>query len=214
MKNKLELQYDEYVNIIKGFEVPKFTYRITDEDLLKEAPYKGDELKMSYKIEQLGYEYRGYKLGQMTDKGMIIGFDTRCNDNCSFIAIKYDKSLYNLEDSQYANVILEGQNCSKHQWWSAYEIEILEESQSQPNPIQLIRKAVNGHTVKLELFSEEFAISLYDSEVPICWNKDDGVHILTEVMNSNIYSDMISEIAEVVKIIEDNLEWFKRCLNG
>ena len=44
--------------------------------------------------------------------------------------------------------------------------------------------------------------------------KDDGIHILTEVMNSNIYSDMISEIAEVVKIIEENLDWFKGCLNG
>ena len=167
---------------------------------------------MNYKIEQLGYGYRGYKLGQMTDKGMIIGFDTRCDDNYSFIAIKYDKSLYSLEDFQYANVILEGQNCSKHQWWRAYEIEVLEVS--QPNPIQLIRKVINGHPVKLELFAEEFCISLYDSEIPICWNKDDGVHILTKVINSNIYSDMISEIAEVVKIIDENLEWFKRCLNG
>ena len=72
MKNKLELTYEEYINIIKGFKVPRLKCRITDEDLLKETSYKGDELKMSYKIEQIGYEYRGYKLGQMTDRGMII----------------------------------------------------------------------------------------------------------------------------------------------
>ena len=167
---------------------------------------------MSYKIEQIGYEYRGYKLGQMTGKGMIIGFDTKCDGYCSFIAIKSDESRFNLENYQYADVILEGCNRSKCQWWSSDEIEVLEVY--KPNPLQLIRKAVNGHTVKLELFAEEFCISLYDSEIPICWNKDDGVHIFTEVMNSNIYSDMIGEIAEVVKIIEENLEWFKACVDG
>ena len=170
---------------------------------------------MSYKVEQLGYEYRGYKLGQMTDRGMIIGFDTSFEEH-KFIAIYNSDSIQNknISNNPYICVALVGYESFKFSWYSKNEIEILEESQSQPNPIQLIRKAINGHTVKFELFSEEFCISLYDSEIPICWNKDDGIHILTEVMNSNIYSDMISEIAEVVKIIEDNLEWFKRCLNG
>ena len=167
---------------------------------------------MSYKIEQIGYEYRGYKLGQMTDRGMIIGFDTRFTDTYSIIAVKSNMSCGTVQDSGFVDVVLEGYEHSKYEWCNFGEIKILEES--QPNPLQLIRKTINGHTVKLELFSEEFRISLYDSEIPICWNKDDGVHILTEVMNSNIYSDMINEIAEVVKIIEDNLEWFKGCLNG
>ena len=168
---------------------------------------------MNYKIEQIGYEYRGFKLGQMTDRGMIIGFDTKCSDTYGFMAIESNISRKNsIQESEYINVILRGYENSEYEWCNYDEIEILEEPQS--NPIQLIRKAINGHTVKLELFSEEFCISLYDSEIPICWNKDDGVHILTEVMNSNIYSDMISEIAEVVKIIEENLDWFKGCLNG
>ena len=179
------------------------------EDLLK-----GGEINMNYKIEQEGYEYRGYKLGQMTNRGMIIGFDTRCDDNYSFIAVESDKSIFNIEDFGYASVILERYKYSMHQWWCANEIEVSEELQNKPNPLQLIRKVIDGHPVKLELFAEEFCISLYDSEIPICWNKDDGVHILTKVINSNINSDMISEIAEVVKIIDENLEWFKRCLNG
>ena len=169
-------------------------------------------MKMSYQIEQLGYEYRGYKLGQMTDRGMIIGFDTRVADTCSFITVESNMSCGTVQDSGFVDIILKGYEHSKYEWCNFDEIEVLEES--QPNPIQLIRKAINGHTVKFELFSEEFCISLYDSEIPICWNKDDGVHILTEVMNSNIYSDMVSEIAEVVKIIEENLDWFKVCLNG
>ena len=44
---------------------------------------------MNYKIEQLGYEYRGYKLGQMTDRGMIIGFDTSFEEH-KFIAIYFE----------------------------------------------------------------------------------------------------------------------------
>lgn len=212
MKNKLELTYDEYINIIKGFKIPRLKCRITDEDLLKETSYKGDELKMSYKIEQVGYEYRGFKLGQMTDMGRIIGFDTRFTDTCSFITVESNMSCGTVQDSGFVDVVLKGYENSKYEWCNSDEVKTLEVS--QPNPLQLIRKAVNGHTVKLELFSEEFCISLYDSEIPICWNKDDGVYILTEVMNSNIYSDMINEIAEVVKIIEDNLGWFKGCLNG
>ena len=35
------------------------------------------------------------------------------------------------------------------------------------NIIQQIRKAINGHNVKLEFFQEEFCVSLYDSEIPI-----------------------------------------------
>ena len=216
MKGKLELTYDEYINIIKGFKVPRLKCRLTTEDLLKEAPSKGDELNMNYKIEQIGYEYRGYKLGQMTDKGMIIGFDTSFEEH-KFIAIYNSDNTDNktISNNLYIDVALVGYESSKFSWYSKDDIAIVVDYivESQPNPIQLIRKAINGHTVKLELFAEEFAISLYDSEIPICWNKDDGIHILTEVMNSNIYSDMISEIGEVVKIIEENLEWFKGCLN-
>ena len=35
MKNKLELTYNEYINIIKGFKVPRLKCRISDEELLK-----------------------------------------------------------------------------------------------------------------------------------------------------------------------------------
>lgn len=176
-------------------------------------------MKMSYQIEQLGYEYRGYKLGQMTDRGMIIGFDLD-SDEEQFIAVLSDDedcvADIIISDSCLVGILLDRHENSKFNWHYRYELEIIKETtvQFNSNPLQLIRKAINGHTVKLELFAEEFCVSLYDSEIPICWNKDDGVYILTEVMNSNIYSDMISEIAEVMKIIEGNLEWFKGCMNG
>ena len=82
------------------------------------------------------------------------------------------------------------------------------------NIIQQIRKAINGHNVKLEFFQEEFCVSLYDSEIPICWDKQNGVYLLTETMSGNIYSDMVVEILDVIKIIESNLEWFIECMQN
>ena len=167
-----------------------------------------------YEIREKGYEYKGYKLGQMTDKGMIIGFDKKCPLDYSFIAVESDKSIFNIEASGYASVILERYDCSMYQWWCANEIEVSEELQNKPNPIQLIRKAINGHNVKLEFFQEEFCVSLYDSEIPICWDKQNGVYLLTETMSGNIYSDMVVEILDVIKIIESNLEWFIECMQN
>lgn len=167
-----------------------------------------------YEIREKGYEYKGYKLGQMTDKGMIIGFDKKCTLDCSFIAVESDKSIFNIEDFGYASVILERYNCSMYQWWCANEIEASEELQNKPNPIQLIRKAVNGHNVKLEFFQEEFCVSLYDSEIPICWDKRNGIHLLTETFSGNLTHDMMIEILDVMKIIDSNSEWFKECMQN
>ena len=82
------------------------------------------------------------------------------------------------------------------------------------NIIQQIRKAINGHNVKLEFFQEEFCVSLYDSEIPICWDKKNGLYLLTKTMSGNIYSDMVVEILDVIKIIESNLEWFIGCMHN
>ena len=82
------------------------------------------------------------------------------------------------------------------------------------NIIQQIRKAINGHNVKLEFFQEEFCVSLYDSEIPICWDKQNGIHLLTETFSGNLTHDMMIEILDVMKIIDSNLEWFKECMQN
>ena len=92
--------------------------------------------------------------------------------------------------------------------------EIIPTIQTQLNIIQLIRKAINGHNVKLEFFQEEFCVSLYDSEIPICWDKQNGTHLLTETFSGNITHDMMIEILDVMKIIDSNLEWFKECMQN
>ena len=86
--------------------------------------------------------------------------------------------------------------------------------QTQLNVIQQIRNVIDGATVKVEFFSDEFCVSLYDSEIPICWDKENGLYLLTETMSGNIDHDMMVEILSVMDIIKENLDWFKECIQN
>ena len=100
----------------------------------------------------------------------------------------------------------------KENWIEEYEITPT--MQTQLNVIQQIRNVIDNATVKVEFFSEEFCISLYDSEIPICWDKQNGLYLLTETMSVNLTHDMMIEILDVMKIIDSNLEWFKECMQN
>ena len=170
-----------------------------------------------YEIKEEGFEYNGFKLGQMTNKGKIIGFEIGTNSDL-FIATTSGYTDCNdaIKNSEFASVVLSGYEDYGFEW--SYQGELSDETiptiQIQLNIIQQIRKAINGHNVKLEFFQEEFCVSLYDSEIPICWDKQNGVYLLTKTMSGNIYSDMVVEILDVIKIIESNLEWFKECMQN
>lgn len=173
---------------------------------------------MSYEIKEEGYEYKGFKLGQMTNKGKIIGFDIYGCDN--FIAINNNISEYdyNISESDYVDIILKDFENYSFSWFNPNKLELIEElppiSKTQLNVIQQIRNVIDNATVKVEFFSEEFCISLYDSEIPICWDKQNGLYILTETMSGNIDHEMTIEILSVMDIIRDNLEWFKECMQN
>ena len=92
----------------------------------------------------------------------------------------------------------------KEDWIEEYEITPI--IQTQLNVIQQIRNVIDNVTVKVEFFSEEFCVSLYDSEIPICWDKQNGLYLLTEIMSGNITHDTMIEILYVMRIIESNLE--------
>ena len=98
----------------------------------------------------------------------------------------------------------------KKDWIEEYEITPI--MQTQLNIIQQIRNVIDNATVKVEFFSEEFCVSLYDSEIPICWDKQNGLYILTETMSGNIDHEMMVEILSVMDIIRDNLNWFTEIL--
>ena len=57
-----------------------------------------------------------------------------------------------------------------------------------------------------------FRVNLYDSEIPICWDKQNGLYLLTETMSGDITHDMMVEILSVMDIIRDNLNWFTEIL--
>ena len=176
-----------------------------------------------YEIKEEGYEHRGFKLGQMTDYGKIIGFDTKNVE--SFIATDsvIDEHNIPLSESSYVSVMLKGYEDSDFSWFSGKELQVIGDNspeeitstmQTQLNVIQQIRKSINGHNVKLEFFKEEFCVSLYDSEIPICWDKQNGIHLLTETFSGNLTHDMMIEILDVMKIIDSNLEWFTECMQN
>ena len=76
-----------------------------------------------YEIKEEGYEYKGYKLGQMTDKGKIIGFDIYGCD--CFIAInnnisKYD---YNISKSDYVDIILKDFENYSFSWFNPNKLD-------------------------------------------------------------------------------------------
>ena len=178
---------------------------------------------MSYEIKEEGYEYRGFKLGQMTIYGKIIGFDTR--NVTPFIVTDNNIDEHNipLSESSYVSVILKGYEDFEFSWFSEKELQLVNDdnpeelppiSKTQLNIIQQIRNVIDNATVKIEFFSEEFCVSLYDSEIPICWDKQNGLYLLTETMSGDITHDMMVEILSVMDIIKENLDWFKECIQN
>ena len=178
---------------------------------------------MSYEIKEEGYEYKWFKLGQMTNNGKIIGFNTK--NAMPFIVTdsNIDGNDITLSESEYVSVILKGYEDSEFSWFSGKELQVIGDNspeeitstmQTQLNVIHQIRNVIDNSTIKVEFFSEEFCISLYDSEIPICWDKQNGLYILTETMSGNITHDMMVEILDVMRIIESNLEWFKECMRN
>ena len=170
-----------------------------------------------YEIKEEGFEYKGFKLGQMTKKGKIIGFEIGTNSDL-FIATTSGYTDCNdaIKNSEFTSVVLSGHEDYGFEWSYQGELsdEIIPTMQTQLNIIQQIRKAINGHNVKLEFFQEEFCVSLYDSEIPICWDKQNGTHLLTETFSGNLTHDMMIEILDVMKIIDSNLEWFEECMQN
>ena len=176
---------------------------------------------MSYEIKEEGYKYRGFKLGQMTNYGKIIGFDTK--NTIPFIVTdnNIDEHSIVLSESRYVDIILNGYEDSEFSWFGEKELQLVNDGkceeitstmQTQLNVIHQIRNVIDNATVKVEFFSEEFCVSLYDSEIPICWDKQNGLYILTETMSGNIDHEMTIEILSVMDIIKENLNWFTEIL--
>ena len=76
------------------------------------------------------------------------------------------------------------------------------------SPLIKIKNTIEGQPFKYEYYSEDsFCVSLYESEVPICFYKEQ-LHLDVEICSVNITRDMMEEILKVMKVIEENLEFF------
>ena len=75
--------------------------------------------------------------------------------------------------------------------------------------IQQLRKAINNHNLKIEIYPDNSIYFLvYEVEVPIALR--DGIcYIEAELHNGIITFDMIEELSKFMQIIEDNKEEIK-----
>ena len=73
------------------------------------------------------------------------------------------------------------------------------------NPLIQIKEIIGEHFFKVEYYSREgFCVSLYDSEVDIIYCEG-RLNLNTDVA---LTRDMVEEVAKVMLIIEENLEFF------
>ena len=95
-----------------------------------------------YEIKEEGFEYNGFKLGQMTNCGKIIGFDTNAIGGMQSIATNCDIDGHTvfIHESNYVTIILDKFEDSCFSWFNESDIEtitgIIPTMQTQLNIIQ------------------------------------------------------------------------------
>lgn len=76
------------------------------------------------------------------------------------------------------------------------------------NPLIKIKEVIGGQPFKYEYYSEgSFCVSLYESEVPITYYNG-KLEFDPEICNTTLTRDMVEEVAKVMLIVEENLEFF------
>ena len=90
---------------------------------------------MSYKIEKEGFEMYGFKLGQMTNQGRIIGFTKSGEDS---IGVECESSPNKTHESICMDYLLEGYERVRFKWLKEGDL-ILEHPKTIDLPRQTIR---------------------------------------------------------------------------
>ena len=76
------------------------------------------------------------------------------------------------------------------------------------NPLVQIKNVIECQPFKYEYYSEgSFCVSLYESEVPITYYNG-KLEFDPEICNTTLTRDMVEEVAKVMLIVEENLEFF------
>lgn len=184
------------------------------------------------------YEYKGFELGEYVSFGgknaKIIAFDSDCYSGGEDVCIEayYFEECMNFNTVFYecndTIIILSDNIKSKNYKWvnvcdigklpmglqTKSEVSVKVKYDSGINPLLEIRKCIGNETFKFEVYGESFCISLYDSEVPITWDNKRGLELDCEICNVNLTTNMITDVKNVMQIIQDSLDWFKSCLGS
>lgn len=84
------------------------------------------------------------------------------------------------------------------------------------NIIKQIKNIIGNHwssKIRIDIWTDEFCIYIYESEIPIVVNlKDKTVYVDCDTMNHRLTGDMLDELSRIVKLLEDNMEVVLDCL--
>ena len=157
---------------------------------------------MSYKIEKEGFEMYGFKLGQMTKQGRIIGFDE--NDTKCGIAVECNNTYLDVIRSVNMTIVLEGCEDCEYEWVNKHLIN---------QPKISIRHAIWDTTLIVQtLHCEPFDINkdgfvlIYSDSTRLCKNyayigcregNTDTYHFDTQVKAQSSL-DTLLELVEMV----------------
>ena len=160
---------------------------------------------MSYKIEKEGFEMYGFKLGQMTKQGRVIGFDE--NDTNCGIAVECNNASLDVIRSVNMTIVLDGCEDCEYEWVNKNLIEIIEQ------PKISIRHAIWNTTLIVQtLHCEPFDINkdgfvlIYSDSTRLCKNyayigyregNTDTYHFDTQA-KAQSYLDTLLELVEMV----------------
>lgn len=78
------------------------------------------------------------------------------------------------------------------------------------NIIKQIREIIGTHwssQIHIHIFKDEIYFGIYESEVPIIVDlKRKEVYVECEGLKSNFTSDMLDELGQICRLLEDNLD--------
>ena len=162
---------------------------------------------MSYKIEKEGFEMYGFKLGQMTKQGRIIGFDE--NDTECGIAIECESSTYKTQESTCVEYLLEGYEGVRFKWFGEKDLQLKNKIEIKAEIWDTTLIVQTLHCEPFEKVGKNGIILIYNDSTLLSSNKDiylgcgegnvntDTYHFNTQA-EAQSYLDTLLELIEIV----------------
>ena len=81
--------------------------------------------------------------------------------------------------------------------------------------IKEIRKIIGTDycaDLKVSFYGDEIVFCIYETEIPIVFNKKESIYIDSEINKVNLDTECIEKLAQIMRFLEDNKETLKEYL--